>query len=206
IDIQLAVALRPKNLSALNWRRHFLEPDGPRGRLLLVIPAAELKSRKQDFIAEIPIEVAQRLRWYRRTILPRLGAEPNGDLFVTAKAIRKNQRTVTKQILDTAKRRLGVHMTAHQYRQLLGTSYLEAYPHDTETARLLLGHAWTKTTRIYVGSGTRRASRAYNDFLLEQRERLKLRRKRQLRRKPKVNVKQVKQSSKDDRGEPPCAD
>jgi len=35
IDIQLAIALRPQNLSTLNWRRHLNEPDGPRGRLLL---------------------------------------------------------------------------------------------------------------------------------------------------------------------------
>ena len=185
IDVQLAIALRPQNLSALNWRRHFLEPEGPRGRLLLVIPAAEMKSRKDDFIAEIPIEVARRLGWYRRSILPRLGADPDGDLFVTAKGIKKDQRTLTLQMLRTIRKRLGVHLTTHQYRHLLGNSYLDANPHDTETARLLLGHAWTKTTRIYLGSQTRRASRAYNDFLLAQREKLKLRRKRQLPRKRK---------------------
>lgn len=95
IDIQLAVGLRPQNLSALNWQRHFLEVDGPRGRLLLIIPAAEMKSGKDEFSAEIPSDVARRLRWYRRTILTRLGADPNGDLFVTAKRIRKNQRTLT---------------------------------------------------------------------------------------------------------------
>src|SRR5262249_16706963 len=85
IDIQLAHGLRPQNLSALNWRRHFIEPDGPRGHLLVLIPAVEMKSRKDDFIAEVPSEVARRLRWYRKTMLPRLGADPNGDLFVTAK-------------------------------------------------------------------------------------------------------------------------
>jgi integrase len=185
IDVQLAIALRPQNLSALNWRRHFLEPEGPRGRLLLVIPAAEMKSRKDDFVAEIPFEVARRLRWYRRSILPRLSADPDGDLFVTAKGIKKDQRTLTLQMLRTIRKRLGVHLTTHQYRHLLGNSYLDANPHDTETARLLLGHAWTKTTRIYLGSQTRRASRAYNNFLLEQREKLKLRRKRQLPRKRK---------------------
>jgi integrase len=205
IDVQLAIGLRPQNLSALNWRRHFLEPDGPRGRLLFQIPAAEMKSGKEDFVAEIPPEVARRLRWYRRVILPRLGADPNGDLFVTAKGTRKNQRTVTEQMLRFAERRLGIHLTTHQYRHLLGTSYLDANPHDTETARLLLGHAWTKTTRIYVGSQSRRASRAYNDFLFEQRERLKLRRKRNIRRNSKANIRQDKPTSKAD-GEPKCAD
>jgi site-specific recombinase XerC len=165
----------------------------------LVIPAAEMKSRTNDFVAEIPSEVAQRLRWYRQRILPRLGADPNGDLFVTAKGIRKDQRTLTAQMLRTIERRLGIHMTAHQFRHLLGNSYLDANPHDTETARLLLGHGWTKTTRIYLGSQTRRASRAYNDFLFEQREKLKLRRKRRFRRGQK-------QPTKRNQDESPCAD
>jgi len=204
IDIQLAIGLRPQNLTALNWSRHFIEPDGPTGRLLLVLPAAEMKARKDDFVAEIPLEVAWRLRWYRRKILARLGADANGDLFVTAKGIKKDQRTLTSQMLKTVKRRLGIHMTAHQYRHLLGSTYLDANPHDTETARLLLGHAWTKTTRIYVGSQTRRASRAYNAFLLEQREKLKLRRTRKLRRKPKVDKDKEKIPS--DSGAPTCAD
>ena len=37
----------------------------------------------------------------------------------------------------------------------------------------------TKTTRIYVGSSSRRAGRAYDEFLFKQREALKLKRKRQ---------------------------
>jgi hypothetical protein len=47
IDFQLVVPLRPQNLSRLNWQRHFIEPDGPRGRLLLHIPKSEMKSGKQ---------------------------------------------------------------------------------------------------------------------------------------------------------------
>jgi integrase len=206
IDIQLAMGLRPQNLSALNGRRHFRDPDGPRGRLLLFIPAAEMKSRKQDFVAEIPSEVARRIRWYRRTILPRLGANPNGDLYVTAKGIKKDQRTLTIQMLKTIKRRLGIHMTAHQFRHLLGNSYLDANPHDMETPRLMLGHASINSTRIYVGSQSRRASRAHNDFLFEQWERLKLRRKRQLRHKPKVNIKKNGQPTEEPQEEPTCAD
>jgi hypothetical protein len=61
-----------------------------------------------------------------------------------------------------------------------------------ETARALLGHAWSKTTRIYVGSSSRRASRAYNRFVFEKREALRLKRKRLRTRKPK-------------KGTPPCA-
>lgn len=54
-----------------------------------------MKSRKDDFVAEVPDHVARRLRWYRRHILPRLNADPNGDLFVTKKGVRKHQETIT---------------------------------------------------------------------------------------------------------------
>ena len=170
IDFQLAIPLRPQNLSRLNWRRHFSEPDGPKGRLILHIPKPETKSKKQDFIAEVPNDVARRLRWYRREILPRLNADVDGDLFVTRKGLRKKQKTLTIEIIRAIERHLGVHMTPHQFRHLGGSLYLEENPEDLETARALLGHAWTKTTRIYVGSQSRRASRAYGDFVSAQRE------------------------------------
>ena len=162
IDFQLAIPLRPQNLSSLNWRRHFSEPDGPKGRLVLHIPAAEMKSRRDDYVAEVPDHVARRLRWYRRHILSRLNADVNGDLFVTRKGIRKDQKTITIQIIRAIEEHLGIHMTPHQFRHLAGASYLDENPEDIETPRALLGHAWSKTTLIYVGSSSRRASRAYN--------------------------------------------
>ncbi|MBK5197070.1 MAG: site-specific integrase [Methyloceanibacter sp.] len=184
IDFQLAIPLRPQNLSRLNWQRHFVEPDGPRGRLLLHIPKIEMKGGREDFNAEVPDDVARRLRWYRRHILTRLNADVNGDLFVTRKGIRKDQKTITVQITRVIADLLGIHMTVHQFRHLAGASYLDENPEDTESARALLGHAYTKTTRIYVGSASRRASRAYNRFLFQQRDALILKRKRQ--RMPKT--------------------
>jgi len=183
IEFQLAIPLRPQNLSRLNWQKHFLEPDGPKGRLLLHIPKAEMKSGKDDFTAEVPDHVVGRLRWYRRQILPHFKADPNGDLFVTRQGKLKGQDTLTDQIIKAIERYLGVHMTPHQFRHLAGSSYLDDNPEDTETARALLGHAWSKTTRIYVGSSSRRASKAYNRFVFEQRDALMLKRKRP--RKPK---------------------
>jgi integrase len=178
IDIVLAVPLRPQNLSSLHWQNNFSEPNGPRGQLVLHIAARHTKAKKLDIITEVPDELARRLRWYRRHILPRLGADVNGRFFVTRGGSRKSQATIMKQITDALARHVGIHMTPHQFRHFGATSYLE----DFETARALLGHAWTKTTRIYAGSSSRRASRAYNQHLLAQREALKLMRpKRQPR-------------------------
>jgi site-specific recombinase XerC len=115
--------------------------------------------------------------------LPRLRADANGHVFVTQTGSQKNQKTLTQQITETIAQHVGVHMTPHQFRHFGATSYLEEHPEDFETARALLGHAWSKTTRIYAGSSSRRASRAYNQHLFRQREALKLQRARRKRRK-----------------------
>jgi integrase len=182
IDILLASPLRPQNLSRLSWQYNFSEPNGPRDLLLLHIPARDTKSKKQDIVMEIPDEVAHHIRWYRRHLLPRLGADVNGPLFVTEQGSRKNQATLSRQITDTIVRHIGITMTPHQFRHYGATDYLEKHPEDFETARTMLGHAWSKTTRIYAGSSSRRASRAYGQHLFEHREALKLRRPRRKRR------------------------
>jgi integrase len=151
---------------------------------LLHIPAQETKSKLQDLVAEIPDDVAKRLRWYGRHILPRLNADPNGPLFVTRKGSAKTQETLSQQITETIRHHLGVHLTPHQPRHLAAIWWLEEHPEDFETPRAFLGHAWGKTTRVYTGSSSRRASKAYNRFVLEKRDALKLKRK-QLKRKSK---------------------
>ncbi|HUW74688.1 MAG TPA: site-specific integrase [Methyloceanibacter sp.] len=178
IDILLAIPLRPQNLTGLNWQHHFSEPNGSRGTLLLHIPARDTKTKRQDITVEVPDDVARRLRWYRRHVLSRLGGDVNGCLFVTERGGKKSQATLTQQIIEGIARHVGIHMTPHQFRHFGATSYLEQHPEDFETARSILGHAYGKTTRIYAGSSTRRASRAYNDFLFQQREDLKLMRPR----------------------------
>ena len=179
IDILLAIPLRPQNLSCLHWQNHFSEPNGSGGKLILHIPAGDTKTKRQEIVAELPYDVARRLRCYRRHVLPRLGADVNGYLFVTEQGSKKSQATLSQQIIEAIARHIGIHMTPHQFRHFGATSYLEQHPEDFETARAILGHAWGKTTRIYAGSSSRRASQAYNEFLFKQREELKLMRRAQ---------------------------
>jgi integrase len=202
IEIDLVIPLRPQNLSSLTWQRNFSEPDGPNGRLLLHIPARETKSKLQDLVAEIPDDAAKRLRWYRRYILPGLNADPNGPLFVTKTGRAKTQRTLSKQFTQVIRRRLGVHLTAHQPRHLGTIWYLDEHPEDFETPRAFLGHAWSKTTRIYAGDSSRRASKAYNQFVLQQRDALKLKRKRKPSRKAKPTG--TTTTNPRDGGDEPC--
>jgi hypothetical protein len=117
IDLLLVVPLRSQNLSSLDWGRHFYEPDGPspRGRLMMHIPARETKGKQREIVAEIPAEVARRLRWYRRAVMLRLNADPNGSLFVTKYGRAKSQETLTDQIISTIIKRVGIRMTPHQF-------------------------------------------------------------------------------------------
>ena len=182
IDVLLAIPLRSQNLIELHWRENFIEPDGDKGALLLHIPAGRTKSKRVDIEAQLPPDVAERIRWYRR-FLAGLGMNPNGHLFVTQRGIRKHQETLTHQICEAIATHVGIKMTPHQFRHFAATSYLERHPQDFETLRTLLGHAWSKTTRIYAGSSTRRASRAYSEFLCKQREALRLKRRNGRRRR-----------------------
>jgi len=186
IDIDLVIPLRPQNLCSLGWRRHFIEPDGSKGPLLLRIPAAETKSKKKDVVAEIPEDVARRIRWYRLHVLPRLNADLDGPLFVTETGAAKLQDTLSDQMIHVTRNRVGVHLTPHQFRHLAATWYLEAHPEDFETVRTLLGHVFSKTTLIYGGNSHRRGAAAYGRFLNEKREALKLNRPRKTARKKKL--------------------
>jgi integrase len=178
VDILLVAPLRPQNLYRLNWQRHFAEPNGPRGRLLLHIPAAETKSGKRELIFELPPDVARRLRWYRKHVLPRLGADASGDLFVRQGGKPKAQATLAQQVSETIAARVGLNLTIHQFRHIAAVSYLDQHPEDFETVRKLLGHAWSKTTQIYAGNGSKRASRAFGEFVTEKRNELRLKGKR----------------------------
>ena len=178
VDIDLVAPLRPQNLCSLNWDRHFSEPDGPKGPLLLRIPAEETKTKTRELVFYLPEDVARRLRWYRRNILPRLNGDSHGDLFVTENGTRKGQDTLTDQIIERIKCHVGVHVTPHQFRHLAAKFYLDKHPEDFRTVTDLLGHAVAKTTLIYAGMSSQRASRAYGEIICNQREALKLKRPR----------------------------
>jgi integrase len=182
VDILLVAPLRAQNLIALNWGRNFMEPDGPRGKLLLYIPKDATKSKRRDLTFEISPDVAETIRWYRREILPRLGGDSDGDLFVTKGGRGKSQETLSQQITELIKDKVGIPVSPHQFRHVAAMLYLDAHPEDFQTVTDLLGHAWAKSTLIYAGSSSRRASRVYGDHIVRQREALALRRPRRTRK------------------------
>ena len=85
---------------------------------------------------------------------------------------------MTDQITATIARHVGIHMTPHQFRHFGATSYLRAKPDDFETVKDLLGHSSSKTTRIYAGTTSEHAMKAYHSVLLQKRAVLRRRRPR----------------------------
>ncbi len=77
---------------------------------------------------------------------------------------------------------VGIHMTPQQFRHVAAMLHFEAHPEEFQTVTDLLGHAWSKTTLIYAGSSSRRASKAYGNMLLQKRDALKLKRGKPRRR------------------------
>ena len=120
-----------------------------------------------------------------RTVDERPAAHPNGAHFVLPGGKPEAPVTLSQQVSAILAARVGIQMTPHQFRHVAAVFYLEDHPEDFETVRELLGHAWSKTTRIYAGNGSKRASRAFGDFVVAQRDKLRLKgkRPRRLRRK-----------------------
>jgi integrase len=177
VDVLLVAPIRPENLCNLVWRQHLSEPNGPNGPLLLHLTAEETKN-KRAYTTELDPDVARRLRWYRKEMLPRLDADPNGPLFASRGGRMKTQETISQQITEALAEHVGIHMTPHQFRHVAATFYLEENAEGFETVRNLLNHASSRSTLIYAGSSSRRAGRAYNDFIAEQRDALRLKRLR----------------------------
>ena len=113
--------------------------------------------------------------------MPRIGADIYGRLFVSEGGGGKCQETLTVQVMEKIADHVGIHMTPHQFRHFAAMLYLEEHPEDFQTVSDLLGHGWAKTTLIYAGSSSRRASKAYGAMLVKKRDTLKL---KQVRRRP----------------------
>ena len=74
--------------------------------------------------------------------------------------------TLGGQISRLLARELGVRLTPHQFRHLIGFIYLREHPHGIEVVRALLGHRSIATTLShYAGLEGAAAARHYDATL-----------------------------------------
>jgi len=170
IDLQLHAPLRPHNLSALAYDRHLHWTQGQGKPVLLVLGADETKNReKLDF--ELAAALGDRLWKFRNSIAPRvIGFKPD-RIFVTSAGKPRGQSTLVLAITRTVRSRLGVRLSAHQFRHIATKIYLDQNPDGFELMRQFLGHKNLKTTvGAYAGINTKRAGRAHAKLLMQIRE------------------------------------
>ena len=149
VALQLATALRPKNLVGLRIGIHLLERGG---KFYVHIPASEVKNGVElEFV--LPDRTATILRFYLANVRPLL---LNGDSDYVWPG-RRNKRPMTTSYVggligNFMEAEVGVRVTAHRFRHLAGYLYLLDNPNGYEVVRLLLGHKSLKTTMTFYAS------------------------------------------------------
>ena len=178
IEMLLMAPVRMANLIGLRFDQHLVKPAGDRGLYHLVLQEADTKNG-QPYEVQLPKALTQYIDRYRDHLLPAIIIEPNPYLFPNKSGGHKSQGTLAQQIKETIEKHTGLNFTGHKFRHLCGKFFLEANPGQYETVRQLLGHKNLKTTvAFYTGMNTREATRVFDDLLVNERERLKTRKKR----------------------------
>jgi integrase len=165
IDIELHAPLRIENLAGLKYGQHLHWPQGKSKCALITFTPDETKNDVQLEL-ELPLVLSNRLWAMCNEIAPSITGKRPQQVFVTVSGKPKSIAAIRVGIERTVLRRLGVHITPHQFRHFAAKLILDANPGAYELARQLLGHKSLRTTtRFYAGPDTRRAGRAHAELI-----------------------------------------
>ena len=108
---------------------------GKRQRYHLLIPGAEVKNG-QPIELPLPAGASALLELYRTRLRPVLAAAGTTCLFPGEHG-SKALVTLGGQISRLLERELGVRLTPHQFRHLIGFIYLREHPHGVGPIRIV---------------------------------------------------------------------
>lgn len=166
VQILLDAPVRVRNLASIDLNRHVLRiGSGRRARVHLHFPAEEVKNYRE---LELPLspETIELLDLYLSSVRPQLVRTPNSFLFPGEAARHKRPSLLSRQIADFVHEHVGIRVTAHKFRHLVGYLYLKENPGSHEVVRQLLGHKSIATTiRFYASLEQEEAFRLYDSFL-----------------------------------------
>ena len=155
-----------KNLAGLEIDRHLVRAGK---KLLLSIPAAELKNKANDLDFELPEQSAALIDWYIREV--RTTKADNPFLFPGRSKSHKSKSGFGTQITQIVRRYTGLSVNPHLFRHIGAKLYLDHNPGGYEVMRRVLGHSRMETTsRFYAGLETRNAARHFDEQILKLRE------------------------------------
>lgn len=143
--------LRSANAVAVQEGVSVLEFGSGRNRKVrTVIPADEIKNeRAMNFL--LRSGMVKLYDTYRKLIRPLIKEDHDGFLFTGRKNKHKSAAQFSDQLAALTSRELGVRMTAHQWRHVVGSIFLQCNPGQYEPVRRMLGHKSIETTmRFYA--------------------------------------------------------
>lgn len=164
-QILLIAPMRIGNLATLTLVRHLIRVGGSSGVWHIHAPEDEVKN---GVPLEYPItpEASHLIDLYLEKFRPRLAGAGSDWLFPGENNRPKLARTLSAQITDLVYKRLGIRITAHQYRHGAAAVLLEQDPGNYELVRRFLGHKRMATTvNFYVGLETAAAVRRGAELL-----------------------------------------
>jgi integrase len=166
INILTFAPLRIANLASLEFGRTLRLPSRDGLCAHIDIPGEETKGG-QPYMIELPPALTRKLRVFADRLREEYQDTPR-FLFENGSGGMKPASTLSWLIKRTIRKHLGISMTAHQFRHVMGDLVISDEPSASsfETARQLLGHRNLSTTiKHYTGQNTLRAGRRHHELL-----------------------------------------
>ncbi|MGI9482661.1 MAG: site-specific integrase [Hyphomicrobiales bacterium] len=164
IDIQLHCALRMQNLISLEFGTHIRMPARPGEKVFISLRSEEMKN-DHSALFELPSDTIARIRFYRKIVRSVIGHRGK-ILFVNKTGTRKSPATLAQQLKERVQKHLGLDVTPHQYRHILGKFILDDKSGQIEEVKNHLRHKSSKTTVSYYAElDTLQSSRSHNKLI-----------------------------------------
>lgn len=185
MQILIRAPIRIGNLLSIRLDYHLKRMEDATPSYQLYFPHYDVKNRTElDF--PLTDETAEMLDQYIQNFRPRLGPGHQGDLLFPGENNKSRSSThASVYIAETVEERVGLRLTAHQFRHAAATVILKQRPGDYEFVRRILGHLnIVTTTRFYTALEAFAASKIYGSMVEGLIREIPLRRKSRTRRKP----------------------
>jgi integrase len=137
------------------------------GKVFLMFPGDQVKN-EEDLLYPLSDRTRELLEIYLVKIRPKLLCGNSRWLFPGEADGHKGLGLLSQQIADLTEQRVGVRITAHQFRHIAATLLAQHSPNGLHAASKLLGHRSVSTTsRNYAWLSNEQALKLWNELLLK---------------------------------------
>ena len=168
VALLLNAPARIGNIAEINLDTHLRRVgSGGEEKVFLMFPGDEVKN-EEDLLYPLSDRTRELLDVYLARIRPKLAPRESRWLFPGEAGEHKGLGLLSEQIADLTEQRVGVRITAHQFRHIAATLLVQRSPNGLHVAGKLLGHRSLSTTmRNYAWLSNEDALKLYNDLLLK---------------------------------------